>query len=715
MTNLRILATIMVVGLFSQYCVATIRVQPTALHSFGGGADGGTPAAGLIQASDGNFYGTTSRGGANDTGTVFQITAAGTLTSLYSFTGGADGGDPEAGLVQGSDSNFYGTTLHGGVSDTGTVFQVTSAGTFTTLYSFTGGVDGALPLAGLAQGSDGNFYGTTSRGGTSDTGTVFQITSVGTLTTVHSFTGLGVDGATPEGGLIQGPDGFFYGTTVVGGTNNDGTVFQISSNGVSTTIYQFSKNRIDGENPQATLVQGSDGLFYGTTRRGGTRNEGTAFKISSAGTLSTVFHFGGVAGEGPRAALIQAADGFFYGMTTFGGFNFGSVFQMMSNGVLKTLYNFGGGTDGGVPYGGLVRGTDGYFYGTTGFGGPNLHGVVFRLSAFPSGTYSGLAVQTNAPSSASSGYLSLTMKLVGSFTAKLTMGGVPSSFQGQFDVSGNATNTVSLKNSNPLQVILHLNEGGGSNQITGTVSNSVFTSEVLANLAVYSKTNAFPGAGRYTFNLAPANTNDTAVPQGYGYGTLTVSKLGSARLSGVLGDGTKISASGSLSAFNTFPLYNALYQRKQGSSTGWITVVPSNTVTATIDWFKPATPKDRLYPVGFATAAALDGALYVPPSKGGPTVAGNWQLTAGGGNLLSNFVKSVVIDSNGFVTVSSPGSDGLLLAMQPTTGQFSGSFVTPAIAKRVTLNGLLLQNTNSGAGFFVGTNQTGFAILQLGP
>lgn len=139
MTNLRILATIMVVALFSQHGVAATRIQPTNLFNFGGGADGGTPAAGLIQASDGNFYGTTSRGGGNDTGTVFQITSAGTLTTLYSFTGGADGGDPEAGLVQGTDSSFYGTTLHGGVSGTGTVFQVTSAGTFTSLYSFTGG------------------------------------------------------------------------------------------------------------------------------------------------------------------------------------------------------------------------------------------------------------------------------------------------------------------------------------------------------------------------------------------------------------------------------------------------------------------------------------------------------------------------------------------------------------------------------------------------
>jgi uncharacterized repeat protein (TIGR03803 family) len=718
MKTFRILATVVFAALLSRYCEATTTTnKPTQLFSFSGGADGGIPEAGLVEGSDGIFYGTTSRGGASNTGTVFKISSAGTLTTLYSFTAGADGATPEAELVQGTDGLFYGTALFGGSNNNGTVFQISSNGVFTALHSFTG-TDGATPEAALVEGSDGNFYGTTSRGGASDTGTVFQITSAGTLTTLYSFTG-STNGATPKAGLVQGSDGFLYGTTYLGGTNNDGTVFQISSNGVLTTIYQFDDARkIDGKNPEAALVQGRDGNFYGTTYLGGVNNDGTAFVINSAGTLTTIHHFGGgTEGSNPRAAFIQGTDGRFYAMATAGGYRYGNVFQMLSNGVTTTVYNFFGSLDGGVPVARLVEGSDGYFYGTAGFGGPNLHGVVFRISAFPGGTYNGLAIQTNAPSAPSSGFLNLVLTVSGSFQAKLTMGGLRSTFRGQFDVPGNATNAVPRKTGNPLQVIMHLNEAGGSNEITGTVSNNLFTSQLLAD-PTYSLTNHYPLAGRYTFTLAPANTNDTTVPQGFGYGTLTVSKTGSGRLSGVLGDGTKIKANVPVSSFDTFPFYNAIYNQKQGSCVGWLTITTNAastnaTLDAAVDWIKLPAAKDRFYPAGFATTVTLTGASFVKPSKGGPTVAGNAHVILGGGNTLSNIVKSVVISSNGFVTVTSPDTDQLALFIVPTTGQFLGSFFNTAINKRAALNGLMVQtnNSTSGGGLFLGTNQTGFVIL----
>jgi uncharacterized repeat protein (TIGR03803 family) len=715
MTNLRTLATIALIGLLSRYGdAATMGVTPKVLFNFDNGADGGQPQTWLVQGTDGNFYGTASQGGAHNTGTVFQFTSAGTLTTLYSFTGGADGATPVVGLVQGTDSNFYGTTFLGGTNNDGTVFQISSNGVFASLYGFTGGTDGGLPIAGLVQGSDGNFYGTTSRGGASGTGTVFQITSAGTLTTLYSFTG-GADGATPEAGLVQGTDSNFYGTTFLGGTNNDGTIFQISSNGVITTLHQFDK-RTDGKNPEAALVQGNDSYFYGTTYAGGAHNDGTIFKISSAGTFSTLYHFGGPDGSNPRAALIQAADGYFYGTTLLSGFRLGTVFQVNSNGVLTTLYSFAGGTDGGAPYAGLVEASDGYFYGTTAFGGSGLHGTVFRFSTFPGGTYSGLAIQTNAPSAASSGFLSLDLRVSGSFMAKLTVGGVRSNFRGQFDVSGNATNTLTPKNQDPLQVIMHLNKGGGSNEILGTVSNGVFKSELLADLAgVFSKTNPCPVAGQYTFDLAPADTNDTTVPQGFGYGTLRVTTLGKGSLRGVLGDGTKIKATVPISGLSTFPLYNAMYKNKRGAAVGWITFSTNATIDASVDWFKPMVANNRFYPAGFTTTVALNGAKYVSPSDGGPSIAGSAQLTLGGGNMPSNLVKSVVISSNGSVTVSPLDSDRLILAIQPKTGDISGSFFNAAIHKNVTLNGLWLQSDNSGAGLFQGTNRTGFITLEPGP
>jgi uncharacterized repeat protein (TIGR03803 family) len=640
---------------------------------------------------------------------------------LYSFTGGNDGATPIAGLVQGSDSNFYGMTTRGGVNDTGTVFQITSAGSLTTLHGFTGGADGGYPLGGVIQATDGNLYGTTSQGGANNTGTVFQVTTAGTFTTLYSFVG-GTNGAIPEAGLVQGADGNFYGTTSIGGSNTYGTVFSISSNGAFTTIYQF--NKIDGRYPAAALIQGSDGYFYGTTRLGGTRGEGTAFKVNSAGTFTTVFNFGGSDGTRPGSSLVQAKDGLFYGTTFLGGYRYGTLFQMDSNGVFNTLGSFLGDINGGVPYAGLVQGADQYFYGTTGFGGPGLNGTVFRFTAFPGGTYTGLATQTNDLTAASSGFLNLSLRFTGYFTAKLTIGNKSSSFHGTFDASGNSTNTAPLNGANPQQVIFHLNEGGAeTNQIAGTVSNGVFNSELLADHAgvfantsgLYPNTNLCPQTGHFTFIIAPADTNDTTVPQGFGYGTVTVQKLGHLHLSGTLGDGTRFTASGPISGIGTYPIFSLLYNQKLGSCLGRITFPTTNSFNGTLDWFKPPTPNNRLYPDGFTTTPTIEGAAYIPPSKGGPTVAGNAQVTLAGGNLLSNIVKSVVIDSNGVVTVTNPGADNLSMGITPSTGLFSGGFTNSDINKIQFFTGYLLQSDQTGAGFFFGTNQTGYAVIQYGP
>ena len=162
------------------------------------------PQASLVQATDGHFYGTSSAGGDANAGTVFQMTSAGAVTQVYSFTGGADGGYPTASLAQGADSNFYGTTSSGGAAGVGTIFQITSSGVLTVLYSFTGGADGAAPYAGLVQAADGTFYGTTSQGGAFGAGTVFQVTTSGAFTLLYSFTG-GLDGGSPYGRSDPGP------------------------------------------------------------------------------------------------------------------------------------------------------------------------------------------------------------------------------------------------------------------------------------------------------------------------------------------------------------------------------------------------------------------------------------------------------------------------------------------------------------------------------
>lgn len=353
----------------------------TVLYSFQSGiADGAYPQAALLQYSDGNFYGTTGTGGTANNGIMFRITPAGIESALYSFGTGTDGDVPEAALVLGSDGNFYGTTGYGGSNARGTVFKITPAGAETLLHSFGGAGDGVVPEVSLVQGSDGNFYGTTAFGGTANRGVVFKITPAGTETVLHSFGG-GTDGLIADGALVQGSDGNFYGTTTNGGAAGFGTAFKITPLGVETVLHSFGSGT-DGTGPLAGLIQGSDGNFYGTTGSGGTANNGIVFMLTPAGVETVLYSFAGPPTDGafPEAVLIQGADGNFYGTTASGGANYsGTIFRITAAGAETMLWSFGAGTDGATPEAPLILGNDGYFYGTTGNGGTAGFGTVFRF------------------------------------------------------------------------------------------------------------------------------------------------------------------------------------------------------------------------------------------------------------------------------------------------------------------------------------------------
>jgi uncharacterized repeat protein (TIGR03803 family) len=356
-----------------------LKITLTNLYSFAGGPDGANPNA-LVQDTNGIFYGTTQNGGTNGYGTIFQLTTNGTPATLYAFTGDGDGAYPMAGLVQGADGNLYGTASVGGTGDWGTIFNITSGGTFGALHSFTGVADGSFPYAELMQGVDGSFYGTTLEGGISNGwGTVFKITPDGSVSNLYSFTG-GADGGSPEATLVQGVDGSLYGTTSEGGTSSSGTVFKITTNGTFTTLYSFYGSS-DGGFPYAGVIQAADGNFYGTTGDDGQLGNGTVFKITTNGILTTLHSFaGGSDGSFPSAGLIQASDGNLYGTTAYGGtYNDGTVFQITTNGALTTLISFNG-TNGANPQAALVEGTDDNLYGTTQNGGPMDYGVIFRLT-----------------------------------------------------------------------------------------------------------------------------------------------------------------------------------------------------------------------------------------------------------------------------------------------------------------------------------------------
>jgi uncharacterized repeat protein (TIGR03803 family) len=353
----------------------------TVLHSFTNGIDGSLPLASLIQGSDGNFYSTTTSGGLSRSGSLYRITANGTATTVYSFNSVSEGQNP-AGLVLGTDGNFYGTTTNGGTNGYGTILKITPAGDETVLHSFTGGItDGSNPGAALIQGNDGNFFGTTSGGGANFNGTVFTLTPAGVETVLYSFAGAGSsDAVQPLAPLIQASDGSFYGTTVSGGTGS-GAVFKITPAGVETVLYSFAGGTTDGAMPQASVIQGSDGNFYGTTFGGGTSSSGTVFKVTPPGVETVLHSFAIADGSNPVAPLIQGTDGNFYGTTANGGlYGNGIVFQMTPTGVLTALHSFASGGDGSNPLAALIEGSDGNFYGTTSAGGAFGYGTVFSIT-----------------------------------------------------------------------------------------------------------------------------------------------------------------------------------------------------------------------------------------------------------------------------------------------------------------------------------------------
>jgi uncharacterized repeat protein (TIGR03803 family) len=352
------------------------------------GANGANPfTTGLTQGANGNLYGATFGGGSNGAGIAFEMTLNGELSVLHNFCSYpncSDGYNPISTLVLATDGNFYGTTE-------GNIFKITPTGTLTTLWAdctLPNCADGAVSW-GVVQGADGNFYATTIIGGTGcpatfqGCGTVFKLTPEGVLTILHEFcpgNGSCPDGGNPFAPMVEGNDGNFYGTTQMG------TVFRITPEGNFRTLYTFCSqpNCADGATPQAPLVQAADGNFYGTSNGGGSFHQGTVFRITPGGHLTTLYSFCAQIncpdGTQVYGGLIQATDGNFYGMAGYGGmFGHGTVFKLTPGGMLTTLHDFDG-ADGSVLLGSaLVQHTNGTLYGVTYSGGSNNDGTVFSL------------------------------------------------------------------------------------------------------------------------------------------------------------------------------------------------------------------------------------------------------------------------------------------------------------------------------------------------
>lgn len=308
---------------------------------------------------------------------------------LYSFVNVPDGGIPYyVTPVLDKQGNLYGTTMRGGANGYGTVFEVTSTGTETILHSFNNdGTDGIYPYAGLVLGKKGKLYGITTGGGAYGYGMVFELTPSGKETILHSFEWNGIDGFGPSAGLVMDKKGNLYGTTSFGGAHGDGTVFELTPSGTETILYSFEGSGTDGYNPESTLLLDAEGNLYGTTGNGGSYGYGTVFKLTPAGT-ETILHSFGESGDGyyPSASLIFDKKGNLYGTTGTGGaYGYGTVFELAFSGTETILHSFNAnGTDGTNPEAGLVLGKKGTLYGTTVSGGalcsPSGCGTVFELA-----------------------------------------------------------------------------------------------------------------------------------------------------------------------------------------------------------------------------------------------------------------------------------------------------------------------------------------------
>jgi uncharacterized repeat protein (TIGR03803 family) len=348
-------------------------------------------SAGVYSVLVSNLLGWVTNAGA--TLSIVPVTVQDTgFASLYSFTGGSDGANPN-GLVMATNGLLYGSAISGGSSNVGTLFRITTNGVLTTLHTFSGR-DGGTPRAGLIQARDGFFYGTTSSGGQNSAGTVFRMFFNGGFVTLHTF-GFN-DGASSLARLAQGTDGNLYGTTSSGGGNGSGTVFRMTPNGGLTSLHSFSGGA-DGSIPWAGVIQGNDGNFFGVVKNGGiSPYNGKAFKVSPTGAFTVLAEFGGTNGLSPRGSLVQARDGNFYGTTYHGGaLGRGTVFRLTPAGLLTTIHSFNGEGDGFWPMATLVEGQDGYLYGATSFGGKGFNGsefsgqgTLFRI--FPKGQFTTL-------------------------------------------------------------------------------------------------------------------------------------------------------------------------------------------------------------------------------------------------------------------------------------------------------------------------------------
>lgn len=378
-TRLPVMCTLTAVllGLFSLASSTRAGVL-TTLHVFNV-SDGQYPQTTLVPGTNGSFYGATSYGGTYGHGTIFQITTNGIFIPVVSFAD-TNGSRPFGRLFSVSGV-LYGTTAHGGPFDHGIVFYLSASNTIVPQLGFTNSnPEGSLPMAGLTADTNAVLFGASGTSGAFGYGNIFRFNSGDTQPTiVHSFNS--DNGAYPWGTLLLNTNGWLYGTTLNGGSNNVGTLFKVSSAGEFTNFFSFATT--NGATPWSGLIQVKNGALYGTTSLGGAGNYGTIFRVTTNELVEMVAEFAYTNGAKPLAELTEGADGSLYGVTMEGGANGkGTIFKVTTNGALVSLFSFNSG-NGSEPYAGMAFGSDGHLYGTTQGGGNGAAGTSFRFILNP--------------------------------------------------------------------------------------------------------------------------------------------------------------------------------------------------------------------------------------------------------------------------------------------------------------------------------------------
>lgn len=792
---------------------------------------GASPMGRLIRISANTFVGTTYAGGSGALGTIFQVTHTGTLTTLVNLTGrgAANEGGPATptSMMAASDGQLYGTSSQGGTLNKGTVFRCAPDGTITTLVNFTGNDTtnkGRGPVGRLVEGPDGNLYGTTAGGGADDKGTVFKMTKAGSLTTLVQFTGIGGThpGDGPMAALVDGGDGWFYGSTEDGGTNGDGTLFKVDALGNFAVLVHFSWNGAGnaGSSP-GSLVKGTDGNFYGTTRSGGTESYGTAFRVTSAGVLTTLLHFDSFAAH--PTGLMQASDGNFYGLTNGTGFPYpflpgvkfsGNLFRMAPDGTVTFIHDFFGGPDfqnggeypaaqlveapdgrlygitagggdsglgtlfratlngyverlvdftgtsgsgpGDYPTSSLFLAADGHFYGVTRQGGVTSTGIaagqgqIFRLrfwdyrrdhpitppvaektqpAAMPiawenaaAGVYDGL-LRDSADGTSVIGVLSrltvtkpsTTSAFGGAVTGTIVMNGRRAALSGKFSTAGVLSVNLKQLDGSIVDVDLTLlrTTGAATEVIRGTITwNGVTALVDLIRLPFNSTTHQVPAAlvGRYTLVLPSEAGWGTAEPGGDGWATFTLGKSGTITLTGRIGDGTTWTETSYLSEEMDASLYAALYSTAptRGRIGGKLVFRDTPGVSdcdGLLQWRKFADPRSVRYPLGFAREVWALGSKYAAPTAGQralPTLVNQLH------NATVNIIDDTLLNDAGQISrvvswlstnvIRHYGPEQMTATVTAATGALTGSYYHPVSKLRISFTGVVFQKQALAAG-----------------